>query len=346
MVHAVSAAFLKNEHMSPPAAGLALLLHIAVALLIFWAPVHHPVDTTEAPIEVTMEAPPPPEPKPVPEAPKPPPPPPPKAQPVPPSLPGLVPPGPIGPKSTAPPMERGETTRELPSQKSEKPAPKEEPAQPPPPPQQATARPAEPTPPPPPPPALEKELPPIEAPPPPVTSRDMPQFSPPQPKPEPKPEPKPQPQPQPQPKLEARPEPPRPRPAPQPLAPSPLSHLPRNTPSQRPNEPPRSTFVNPADTYAQNTAADSYLQRVAAQVSRYQAELIGTTANDYVVARFTIARNGRLLGISIVKSSGKQSLDRGLITAFQTVAPFPPLPADLPGESATFTLTFGPRFRQ
>jgi len=243
-------------------------------------------------------------------------------------------------------MERGETTRELPSQKSEKPAPKEEPAQPPPPPQQATARPAEPTPPPPPPPALEKELPPIEAPPPPVTSRDMPQFSPPQPKPEPKPEPKPQPQPQPQPKLEARPEPPRPRPAPQPLAPSPLSHLPRNTPSQRPNEPPRSTFVNPADTYAQNTAADSYLQRVAAQVSRYQAELIGTTANDYVVARFTIARNGRLLGISIVKSSGKQSLDRGLITAFQTVAPFPPLPADLPGESATFTLTFGPRFRQ
>ena len=341
MVHAVSAAFLKNEHMSPPAAGLALLLHIAVALLIFWAPVHHPVDTTEAPIEVTMEAPPPPEPKPAPEAPKPPPPPP-KAQPVPPSLPGLVPPGPIGPKSTAPPMERGETTRELPSQKSEKPTPKEEPAQPPPPPQQATARPAEPTPPP----ALEKELPPIEAPPPPVTSRDMPQFSPPQPKPELKPEPKPQPQPQPQPKLEARPEPPRPRPAPQPLAPSPLSHLPRNTPSQRPNEPPRSTFVNPADTYAQNTAADSYLQRVAAQVSRYQAELIGTTANDYVVARFTIARNGRLLGISIVKSSGKQSLDRGLITAFQTVAPFPPLPADLPGESATFTLTFGPRFRQ
>ncbi len=341
MVHAVSATFRQFEHMSPPAAGMALVLHVLMAAFLLWAPVHHPPDRAPDPIEVTMEAPPPPpEKKPTLEPPKPPPPkpesPPPKAQqPMP--LPGLVAPGIIGPKSTAPPMERGETTRELPTQKSEQPTPKEEAAPPPAEaPQQALARPAEPPPPTPPPPAptLEKELPPIEAAPAPLTSRDIPKPAPPPP--EKKPEPPRPPQPHAQPA----------RPAPQQIAPSPLSHLPRNAPSQRPSEPPRSTFVNPADTYAQNTAADSYLQRVAVQVSRYQAELVGTTPNDYVVARFTIARNGSLLGVSIVKSSGKQSLDQGLITAFRTVAPFPPLPADVPGESVTFTLTFGPRFRR
>ena len=58
------------------------------------------------------------------------------------------------------------------------------------------------------------------------------------------------------------------------------------------------------------------------------------------------ARNGALLEISIVSSSGKQNLDRGLIAAFQQVAPFPPLPAEIPGDSATFTLSFGPRYQR
>jgi TonB family protein len=95
-----------------------------------------------------------------------------------------------------------------------------------------------------------------------------------------------------------------------------------------------------------NTVATSYQHRVVAQIARYQANLQGVGINDFAVARFTIARNGALLSISIVTSSGKQNLDRGLIAAFQQVAPFPPLPAEIPGDSATFTLAFGPRYQQ
>ncbi len=333
MVHAVSATFERFEHMSPPAAGMALLLHVLVAAFLVWAPTHHH-DEPDDPIEVTMEAPPPPAPTPEVEKPKPTPPPPAPAKPAPaPALDrlGLPPAGPVGPKSTAPPMERGLPTYEPPSQKAEQPKPKEEPAQEPP--QQAAAQPAEPTPPPPPPPTLEKELPPVEAPPAPLTSRDIPRFSPPVP--ERKPEPPPQPQ--------QRPQPPRPQAAPAPqLQPSPLSRLPRNAPSQRQNEQPRSTFVNPADTYAMNTVVEAYLQRVAYQVSRYRFDGTGLSPNDSVIARFTIARNGGLLAISIVRSSGKPSLDRDAVTAFQRSSPFPPFPSEIPGEQQTFALTFFP----
>ena len=95
-----------------------------------------------------------------------------------------------------------------------------------------------------------------------------------------------------------------------------------------------------------NTIATSYQHRIATQIARYQADLHGVEINDFAVARFTIARNGALLEISIVSSSGKQNLDRGLIAAFQQVAPFPPLPAEIPGDSATFTLSFGPRYQR
>jgi TonB family protein len=237
-------------------------------------------------------------------------------------------------------MERGETTRELPTQKSEQPKSREEAAPPPAEaPQQALARPAEPPPTPPPPaPTLEKELPPIESAPPPLTSRDIPKPAPPpaEKKPEPKPEPPRPPQPHAQPQAQPA------RPAPPQIAPSPLSSLPRNAPSQRQSEPPRSTFVNPADTFAQNTVLDAYLQRVVVQVSRYRFDGAGLSPSDSVVARFTIARNGSLLAVAIVRPSGKPKLDRDAVTAFQQVAPFPPLPAEVPGDSHTFVLTFWP----
>jgi protein TonB len=310
---------------------MALVLHVLVAAFLVWAPTHHH-DEPDDPIEVTMEAPPPPEPKPEIETQKPKPPPAAASKPAP-ALDrlGLPPAGPVGPKSTAPPMERGLPTYEPPSQKAEQPTPKDEPAQKQEPPQQAMAQPAEP--PPPPPPTLEKELPPVEAPPAPLTSRDVPRLSPPVP--ERKPEPPQQQRPQQQ--------QPRPQSSPSPqIQPSPLSRLPRNAPSQRQTEQPRSTFVNPADTYAQNTVMEAYLQRVVYQVSRYTFDGAGLSPSDSVVARFTIARNGSLLAISIIRSSGKPSLDRDAVTAFQRTAPFPPLPAEAQGDSMTFSLTFFP----
>lgn len=88
--HAISAEYSGFDRMSPTAAALAVLLHVAVALALWWLPQLTPLhDINEDPIDVTIEQPPPPpapEPQPsvLPEAkPLPPPPPPQAAQPAP-----------------------------------------------------------------------------------------------------------------------------------------------------------------------------------------------------------------------------------------------------------------------
>ena len=83
MVHAVSAAYIRFDRMSPPAAGMAALLHLSIALALWWV---SPLKFTPAEpptIEVTMEqpsappqaepAPAPPPPSPAPEQPQTPP---------------------------------------------------------------------------------------------------------------------------------------------------------------------------------------------------------------------------------------------------------------------------------
>ena len=58
MVHAVSTTYLRFEHMSPPAAGMALLLHAAVALALYLvSPLKLSEGEAAPPIEVTIESP-------------------------------------------------------------------------------------------------------------------------------------------------------------------------------------------------------------------------------------------------------------------------------------------------
>jgi protein TonB len=340
VVHAVSATFERFEHMSPPAAGMALVLHVLVAAFLIWAPTHHHDDPE--PIEVTMEAPPPPpEPKPEIEAPKPKPPPPAAASKPPPTPAldrlGLPPAAPVAEKAQGAGKPRNEAPQAKPAEKfDQSPTDTGEPTQqavaPPPPAVTPDPKPPEPEPPKP---SLEKELPPIEAPAAPLTSRDFPKPAPPA------PEPKPQPRPQPQAA------PPRPPPPQANIAPSPLSNLPargRPPPSNRQDPgPPPSPFVNPADTLARNTIGESYANRVAYKVSQYRFSGGGADERGVVVVRFTIGRNGSLLSVAIVRSSGKPSLDRNTIDAFQNAAPYPPIPPEIPGDSVTFTLPFESR---
>ena len=328
MAHAVSATFTRFEHMSPPAAVLALLLHALVAFLLWWSsPLHQTDDPEEKPVEVTMEAPPPPPvPKPVPETPKPPPTAPAaKPQPAPPlNMRGLAPAAPLGEKTQGAGKPSETAPEAKPTEKVEEPAPEKAEA-----PQQALAPPPPPTPP-----ALEKELPPVEVPAAPVTSRDIPKSAPPAP--EPKPQPKP-PQQTPQP------------PAPQTgIAPSPLSRVPpRGAPppsTRRDPGPPPSPFVNPADARAFNDAADYYLQQVNYKIS---LQIFAPSSQDelrlVVGVRFTIARDGRLLDISVARSSGNPGHDGRIVAAFRAAAPFPPLPAAIAGDSRTFILPIGTR---
>jgi protein TonB len=331
--------------MSLPAASFALLLHATVAFLLWWSSQLHPTDDPEEKaVEVTMEAPPPPEPKPEPkpeptsaaEAPKPPPPAAAAAKPVPQpplNMRGLMPAAPLGEKTEGAGTPRNQAREAKPTGKPEDPSPDKSEA-----PQQALAPPPAPTPPAEQPPPLEKELPPVEAPPAPLTSRDFAKTAPPEPKPEPKPQPKPpvQAQPQRQPAPQQTPQ--------QSLAPSPLSRLSsRGAPpasSTRQDGPP-SPFVNPADARARLSAADSYLQEVNYKVSQQPVIISSEWARLAVAVRFTIARNGQLVDVSIARSSGNPDADRNMIQTFRAASPFPPLPQGIPGDSITYTIPVG-----
>jgi TonB family protein len=57
-----------------------------------------------------------------------------------------------------------------------------------------------------------------------------------------------------------------------------------------------------------------------------------------VVVRLAIAKDGRLLDVSLARSSGFSSLDRGVIDTIRKASPFAPLPATLAADQSTFVV--------
>ena len=332
MSHAVSVTYTRFDHMSPAAALMAGLLHALIALALWWvSPLNHR-DLEVEPIDVTLEEPAPqapqtpappaaPSPQPSPPAPAAAAPTPPAPTPAAPTPPAAATPPPAAPPAArvAPPPQQAAPQLPLglkpPSPAKPETAKPETPkSESPPPETQQASRPQE-TP-------LQDMLPPLETPPPPLTSQDFP-----------KPPPKPAPPAPPQQQTRAAPAPSPPQHQ-QRLAPSPLSQ--HQNPTQQATAP-STTFVNPADTYARSKVRDDYLWQVIAKFSQYLPKLFQRNEGGTVVLTFSIARDGRLLDVNISKSSGVASLDRGLIEAIRAAAPYPPLPADIPGDHITYT---------
>jgi len=230
-----------------------------------------------------------------------------------------------------------------------------QPEPPPPPAQQALARPE--PPPPPPPPSLEQALPPLDAPPPPVTERDIP-------KPLPVPRPPAPPPPQQQAARPTAPPPPAPPPPAQRPAPSPPAHAPPQPQQVRPSPlaphtPGGSqsqaaaksspTFRNPADDYGQRRAQEQYLWQVMRRIAQFPYVPKNTSMvreEGTVLTRVTISRQGQLLDVVMENSSGLPSLDAGVLETIRRASPYPPLPADIPGNQHTFQLPVSFRYNE
>lgn len=316
MVHAVSTTYLRFEHMSPPAAGMALLLHAAVALALYLvSPLKLSEGEAAPPIEVTIESPnqQAPTPPPTPAVPEP-------QKPAEAAAAQPLPPAPSSPPPSAPKAQPQASGSNVPlgmptpeSKTAEKPS---DPTAKPPEPQEAASPPR---------PQLEsveKELPQVAPPPAPLSMQDFVRIAPPPP-----------------PQEIARPAP-RPTPAPpqqrQQLQPSPLSsHSHPDAPQAAHN--PSNTMVNPAEANARSRALDEYAWAVIRKFSQYLPNLRDKNEGGTVVLKFTIARDGRLLDVVVTQSSGVIALDRGMLEAIKTAAPYPPLPAEFPGDRATFT---------
>ncbi len=96
--------------------------------------------------------------------------------------------------------------------------------------------------------------------------------------------------------------------------------------------------MNPAGAYNHARVADNYLWQVARKLVGYQYEANVSVSRGTTVVRVVIARNGRLLDVSIARSSGVPEFDRGVLAGVRAGSPYAPLPDDIKGASATFDL--------
>lgn len=96
--------------------------------------------------------------------------------------------------------------------------------------------------------------------------------------------------------------------------------------------------MNPADTYNRARVADNYLWQIARKLQGYRYEAHVNVSHGTTVVRVTIARDGRLLDVEVVGSSGVPEFDRGVLAGVRSGSPYEPLPPDIQGASASFTL--------
>jgi protein TonB len=305
--------------MSPEAMALALVLHGLMVLAIWWMATSRPQPpATEEPVTVTFEAPKPqPKPEPPPKPPEQP-----KVQTQPQPVEGLRPEAAItaDKRSQVPPPPKPDDFKQgfaPPQAVPESPDAKRSPT--------------------------------AEAPEPPI---EPPKPALPEPAPQPAPSPAlPPPKPTEQATILPAPAPARPSPpVQQPLArPSPLTSPPQRRPPQvaHAEEPPSSSpFVNPADVYNRARVSDNYLWQVVRKLQGYRYQAKNAVNEAVTVVRITIARDGRLLDAEISRSSGFPEMDRGVLAGVRAGSPYTPLPPDIQGSSATFTLPLVSVFRE
>jgi TonB family protein len=319
VAHALSTSSYRSDHLSPSALALAVLLHAAVAAALWWMMLNRPsLPPAEEAIEVTIEQPKPPEPKPPPPKPEPP-----KQEtaPKPPEPLGLmpeaaitaekrtqVPTAPVRPNEAPAPSAPAQADRPQPFAFS--PAPSPPPTPKPPTPQEAARAPTEPQTP------FSSPLPaPTLPPPPPPAPPAHALAAPPLPRASPAPQ-----------RPDLHPAPPTPAPPRRPAAPA-ASESPSTSP-----------FVNPADTYNRARVADNYLWQIARKLQGYRYEAHVNVSHGTTVVRVTIARDGRLLDVAVTGSSGVPEFDQGVLAGVRSGSPYDPLPPDIQGASATFTL--------
>ena len=116
-------------------------------------------------------------------------------------------------------------------------------------------------------------------------------------------------------------------------------------------KPPEKTIEQPAPPVPQTTAPPrprpsaaqvaSWHRRIALQVERhkgYPAAARERHETGTAQIAFMLDRNGKVLATRVVRSSGFAALDQETIDTVRRAQPFPPPPANMPGETFDFTV--------
>lgn len=89
--------------------------------------------------------------------------------------------------------------------------------------------------------------------------------------------------------------------------------------------------ISPGQGYAQRQAEEDYFRQIVQKISRYRfySRQQGTAPHGLIVTRLTLARNGGVLDVALLKSSGSTTLDTAVVDTIRRASPFPPLPPEL-----------------
>jgi protein TonB len=101
-----------------------------------------------------------------------------------------------------------------------------------------------------------------------------------------------------------------------------------------------SPVVRAATQPSNHPAQQDYLWQIIRKLSqhRFQASPPQASEHGLVVARLTIARDGRLIDVSLATSSGFATLDRAVLDTVRRASPFAALPSELAAERHTFVV--------
>jgi TonB family protein len=85
-------------------------------------------------------------------------------------------------------------------------------------------------------------------------------------------------------------------------------------------------------------AQQDYLWQIIRKLSQHRFYSSSREASEQgtVVTRMTVARDGRLIDVSLARSSGFPGLDKGVLDTIREASPFAPLPAGLADDRYTF----------
>lgn len=111
------------------------------------------------------------------------------------------------------------------------------------------------------------------------------------------------------------------------------------SPAKRPAQDVKPAAALKSDA-AQQKAEEDYFFLLVRKISQYRfySRSQDNVPRGLVVTRMTIARDGRLLDVALVKSSGFPNLDNAVVETIRQASPFAPLPGDLAQDQKTFVV--------
>ncbi|HZR33980.1 MAG TPA: TonB family protein, partial [Nevskia sp.] len=121
-----------------------------------------------------------------------------------------------------------------------------------------------------------------------------------------------------------------------------------DVPTVPPPPPPPPPTPPPQENKVVTSWPPSYLSQITSKISenfRYPPKSVQNEEEGDAVVRIRMARDGTILGVELQKKTGFVALDAEARNVFDRIVKFPPVPADVFPEAASFEFTLPINFK-